>query len=181
MSDASRREVVEPSSPRLPIRPGMDVYDAYQDEYIGTVVRVWEARGSGSAAERGLPGKETGSQLGATENPHIQHEEGESVDPTGFLGSHPQLGEEMGPFPTVGMGNTGPTAQSAKAQYATGITDRKANVYLFAVRPGRINWGFLTAPLYIPTASIDSVSMERVVLNVRKRDIPSNWLNPPDV
>lgn len=175
------------SSPRLHIRPGMDVYSAYQDEYIGSVIRVWRQDGDhGTAAERGATGRETGSASGATQNPHLAHAEGHAADPTGHLSSKAPpvlqlrcLGEELGPFPTKQVGNTGPENQSASQSYATEPHDPLANVWYFAVRPGRINLGLLTRPLYVPTTAVRSISMDRIVLDVQKGHIPDEWRKRP--
>ena len=184
------------SSPRLHIRPGMDVYSAYQDEYIGTVVRVWRQDGQyRTASERGAthlvgvrtPARGTGSSTEAAQNPELTHEEGHTAHPTRTLGSTaPQvlqlrgLGEELGPFPTKQVGNTGPENQSASHSYATESHDPLASVRYFAVRPGRINLGPLTRPLYIPAAAVRSVSMERIVLDVEKHQIPDEWHTRPE-
>jgi hypothetical protein len=162
----------------------MDVYSAYQDQYIGSVVRVWRREDrSGSAPRRGAAGDQTGSSpeyaLGAAQsNPNLIHEEGRDVDPTWFVGSK-QLGEELGPFPTMPVGNTGPIKQSASQNYATEPGDELANVAYFAVRPGRINLGPLTRLLYVPTAAVISVSMDRIVLDVQRSQIPDTWRRSP--
>ncbi|MBV9282659.1 MAG: hypothetical protein JOZ41_21490, partial [Chloroflexi bacterium] len=82
----------------LHIRPGMDVYSAYQDEYIGSVVGVWQrAEPAGTAEQRGAGARETGSAPeSARQNPDLTHEEGAGVDPTRHMGKK-ELGEEMGP------------------------------------------------------------------------------------
>jgi hypothetical protein len=157
----------------------MDVYSAYQDEYLGSVIRVWH--GDGGAA--GPPGagsgpRESGSAREATQNPHLVHEEGAAVDPTRRVGRQ-QLGEEMGPFPTMAIGNSGPKRQSAGDHYATEIKDLEPDVLYFAVRPGRLNLGPLTRPLYIPTSAVRSISMERIVLDVQRDQIPTEWRRRP--
>ena len=170
---------------RLHIRPGMDVYSSYQDQYIGSVVGVRRRsekdagrEGSPPASERGSGAGETGSAPEAVRgNPELVHEEGASVQPTRYLGRR-QLGEEMGPFPTAEVGNTGPLNQSAEHAYATGAAE-PSGLTAFVVRPGRINLGPLTRPLYIPPAAIHGVSMERVVLAVQKEQIPGEWRRPP--
>lgn len=170
---------------RLRIRPGMDVYSAYQDQYIGSVVGVRRRteRDTGQvvsspASERGAGARETGSAPEAVQGiPNLVHEEGASAQPVGYVG-HRQLGEEMGPVPTAEAGNTGPLNQSAQHAYATGAAE-PASLTAFVVRPGRINLGPLTRPLYIPPAAIHSISMERVVLTVQKEQIPREWRRAP--
>lgn len=148
---------------RLHIRPGMDVYSAYQNEYIGTVVRVKMGGGPITAGQGPV---ETGSSEQAVQgNPELVHEEGGTVSPTRHMPKR-QLGEEMGPVPTIALGNTGPTNQSASHRYATAPRHGDIReVQFFAVRPGRINLGFLTAPIWIPASAIRSISMERVVVD----------------
>jgi hypothetical protein len=157
----------------------MDVYSAYQDQYIGSVVKVWHGDGAafGTRAAGSSP-HETGSTRGQTQNPHLVHEEGRSVDPTRHVGRQ-QLGEEMGPFPTMEVGNTGPKRQSAGDHYATAVKDLTPDVLYFAVRPGRLNGGPLTRPLYVPTSAVRSVSMERIVLDVQRDQIPASWRRRP--
>jgi hypothetical protein len=162
----------------------MDVYSAFQDQYIGSVVRVWRREDrSGSAPRRGAAGDQTGSSPeyaagAARSTPNLIHKEGHDVDPTWFVGSK-QLGEEMGPFPTMAVGNTGPIRQSASQNYATEPGDELANVAYFALRPGRINLGPLTRLLYVPTAAVISVSMDRIVLDVQRSQIPDAWRRSP--
>lgn len=164
----------------LRIRPGMDVYSAYQNQYIGSVVKVWRGGGNtGSTPDRGASAQETGSAPEAAQsNPELVHEEGSSVDPTARTGSQ-KLGEEMGPVPTIALGNSGPVSQSAAHAYATGETGGPEEVVCFAVRPGRMNLGPLTSPLYVPTTAVHSVSMERVVLDIQKEEIPKEWRRKP--
>jgi hypothetical protein len=175
---------------RFPVRPGMDVYSAYQDEYIGSVVRVVPE--SAPAAE-GSP--ETGSSptgssgpsaarvgppvAGETEPDGIGpvHEEGAVIGHIEAQGSE-MLGEEMGPVPTIASGNTGPVTQSARHAYATG-GEPAQDIRWLVVRPGRINLGPLTPPLYVPADAIRSISMERIVLNVQRRSIPAEWCRKP--
>lgn len=172
-------------APPLPIRPGMDVYSAYQDQYIGTVSHVWlrEDR-SGSAAQRGASSEQTGTSPDATENPPLRHEQERTVSPTQHIGRK-LLGEEMGPVPTIAAGNTGPVKQSAEHAYATDPTGRLAGVAYFAVRPARPGGenllNLLARPLYVPVAAIHSISMDRVVLGVQREQIPSAWRIRPDI
>jgi len=172
-----------PQSPPLPIRPGMDVYSAFQDQYIGTVTHVWLRKDEpGSASERGASPEETGTSRDATANPELKHEEERTVSPTAHVGSK-LLGEEMGPFPTIGVGNTGPVNQSAEHEYATAADDRLAGVVCFAVRPSRPGgenlFNLLARSLYVPTSAVHSVSMDRVVLGVQRKDIPGEWRRRP--
>lgn len=157
-------------------RPGLDVFTADQKQYIGTVTRVLWGPRDGSI---GAGAEETGSSSSAVEgNPELVHEEQAQESPTAHLGER-RLGEEMGPVPTIALGNTGPEEQSAEQHYATELhgPDRKAE-YL-VVRPGRINLGILTPPLWVPVAAVRSVSMERVVLDVEPDGVPVSWRVPP--
>ncbi|HZS94190.1 MAG TPA: hypothetical protein VFA78_05290 [Chloroflexota bacterium] len=161
----------------LRIRPGMDVFSAYQNQYIGTVIRVWPGKRAASGTENSA--RETGSTIEAVRgNPPLQAEGGAAVSPTAHIGSK-TLGEELGPFPTEALGNDGPINQSAARKYGTGGSE--PDVVLFAVRPGRINLGPLTPPLYIPTAAVRSVSMARVILDVQRDQIPPEWRQAPHV
>jgi hypothetical protein len=163
----------------------MDVYSAYQDQYIGSVIGVEKRAGEDAGrtslapeSERGAGAEETGTAPKAVRgNPELVHEEGARVEPTGHMGRR-QLGEEMGPFPTMEAGNMGPINQSAGRAYATG-TGEPAGIIALVVRPGRINLGPLTRPLYIPTIAVRSISMERVVLAVQKEQIPRVWRRRP--
>ncbi len=170
------------AAPPLPIRRGMDVYSAYQNQYIGTVVKVWQASAPVlSAVERGATPEQTqagsyASSPGAT----IPDEQG------GALWSHtgvgrPFLGEDLGPFPTRAAGNTGPHHQAAGQHYATQPRgDREPGVVRFAVlpiQPGRFNP--FARKLYIPTTAVLSISMERIILNVQQDHIPQAWYRKP--
>jgi hypothetical protein len=93
------------------------------------------------------------------------HEEGRTVDPTRHKPEQ-RLGEEMGPVPTVALGNTGPVKQSAGERYATTPRDDEREIVAFAVRPGRINLGILAPYTWVPVEAIRSISMERIVLSV---------------
>lgn len=173
------------SSPRLPIRCGMDVYNVYQNRYLGSVVRVWQRSGEQLGPEkRAAIAQETGPRSSGMQGtpthgvPPLTHEEGQAADPTSHQGTR-QLGEELGPFPTIGVGNRGPINQSAAHSYATERDDPLANVHVFAVRPGRINLGPLTSSIYIPVSAVCSVSMERVVVDIDGKEIPAAWRNRP--
>ena len=171
---------MKPINPGLDIRPGMDVYSAYQDQYIGVVTRVFRRpHQDGSPAEHGATPRQTGSSPEAYEdNPHIVHEQGSTVSPTRHTGEK-RLGEEMGPVPTMAAGNTGPILQSGEHAYATEPENPDADVAYFAVRPGRINLGIFTRPFYVPTEAVESVSMERVVLDVERDTFPLEWRRRP--
>ncbi|MGH2449039.1 MAG: hypothetical protein ACRDFS_10630 [Chloroflexota bacterium] len=143
--------------PSLSIRPGMDVYSAYQDQYIGSVVRVWRSEATGDD-------KLTGNELG-----YAHHDAGSKVP-----------GEELGPFPTARAGNTGPQQQSPRNDFAT-EPPGKPGVVLFAVRPGRVNLGPLTPSIYVPSSAVRSISMERIVLDVERNQIPDAWHRQPAV
>ena len=177
--DAPRGSGDRMKNPRLPIRRGMDVYDAYHDRYIGAVVRVWRAEGH-DGSRSGQTGRAMATGRDAIgQNPPLVHEEGNEVSPTEHQGST-MLGEEMGPFPTMGAGNTGPVNQSAARAYATGERESQEAVY-FAVRPGRMNLGPLTRPFYVPTSAVLSISMDVIVLDVKGDEIPQEWRKKPDL
>jgi hypothetical protein len=167
----------------LRIRVGMDVYSSYQDQYIGSVIGIVQ-RGVES---RGGPQSGGPNPSGSEESPDnvpLVHEEGASVGHTENSGKR-MLGEEMGPVPTIGSGNRGPVNQSAGHRYATDERhtpagdDSPGDVLCFAVRPGRLNLGPLTRPLYVPSSSVHSVSMERVVLAIQREGIPDGWRRRP--
>lgn len=157
-------------SPPFPIRRGMDVFSDYQTQYLGAVVEVaW----TGSDTRGGQAGAETTRQhLAGT--PDLIHEQGAAVSPTAGAGSK-KSGEEMGPFPTIAAGNDGPTNQSAAHDYATDPKHTYRDLAWFAVRPGRINLGPLTAPFYVPASAVRSLSLERIVLDVDREGIPASW------
>lgn len=143
------------------IRPGMDVFNDDQTRYIGAVIGV----SLGGQEDTGAGARETGSSQEARQgNPPLVHEQGATVSPTDVQLPQ-QLGEEMGPVPTMSMGNSGPVEQSAGHHYATDPEGELREVESFTVRPGRINLGILTPPINVPASAIRSISMERVVLN----------------
>jgi hypothetical protein len=155
---------------RLHIRPGMDVYSSYQDEYIGSVIRVAKRSTDADAPDPERPH--------APDQIPLVHEEGHQEEHATGRGSR-ILGEEIGPGPTIAVGNTGPVRQSADRRYATNPEAPLPDVVYFVVRPGRLNLGPLTRPLYIPTDAVESVSMERIVLDVQRSGIPSGWRKAP--
>lgn len=157
-------------------RPGMDVFTADQKQYIGTVTRVlWrsEEQSAGAGAA------ETGSSSAGLEGtPELVHEEGARESPTAHLAER-RLGEEMGPVPTIALGNSGPVEQSAERHYGTEPRGPERAAQYLVVRPGRINLGILTPPLWVPVNAVRSVSMERVVLDVETSSLPISWRVPP--
>jgi hypothetical protein len=157
---------------RLRIRVGMDVWDAYQEHYLGSVIRVW--RGTLPITQ----GARRVEKEDAVQSHPLVHEEGHVEQHATSQGKR-QNGEAMGPFPTMSVGNRGPAAQSAEADYATGQSDERTNVISFAVRPGGLNLGILTRPFYIPSTAVHSISMERIVLAVHGSDIPAEWRHRP--
>jgi hypothetical protein len=158
----------------LTIRPGMDVFNRDGSHYIGAVVRV--ARGP-AAPHTGSGPVETGtSGQVVSGNPQLVHEEGQTVDPTRHIGEH-RLGEEMGPVPTIALGNSGPENQSAERHYATATRADLGEVQSFAVRPGRINLGILTPLIWVLADSVRAISMERIVLTVDA--VPDAWRRRP--
>jgi hypothetical protein len=157
---------------RLRIHVGMDVWDAYQEHYIGSVVRVWRGSKSTPRGARQVEKEDT------VQSHPLVHEEGRVASHAADQGRR-EHGEAMGPFPTVDVGNHGPISQSADADYATGRSLEGVDVVSFAVRPGRLNLGFLTRPFYIPSAAVLSISMERIVLTVHGGNIPAEWRRRP--
>lgn len=156
------------------IRPGMDVFNRDVSRYIGSVVDV--VRGGG-ASYGGSGPVETGSSAGAAQgNPELAHEEGHTVDPTSHIAER-KLGEEMGPVPTLSLGNTGPVNQSASHHYATDRRTDLEDVQYFSVRPGRINLGALSPLLWVPADTVRSISMERIILDVEH--VPDEWRRKP--
>jgi hypothetical protein len=143
----------------------MDVFNADQSRYLGSVIKVWHGgEGAPPPEARGATGRQTGSaESEARSAPELTHEQGATVHPTERMGSK-KLGEEMGPVPTIAAGNTGPVEQSAERHYATDPEHSGSDVTFFAVRPGRINP--LARPLYIPTARVRSISMERIIVDM---------------
>jgi hypothetical protein len=157
-------------------RRGMDVFTADQKQYIGTVTRVlWRP----AQPVAGAGPVETGSSESAVQgNPELVHEQQAKVSPTAHVAER-RLGEEMGPVPTIGLGNTGPEAQSAARHYATEPDGPQRDAQYLIVRPGRINLGILTPPLWVPVDAVRSVSQERVVLDVDGDSVPVSWRVPP--
>ncbi len=158
----------------FPIRRGMDVFSIYQNQYIGAVIEV---RTAGLFTGGIQAGRETEPAF-ALRTPSLAHEEGASISPTEYAGTK-RLGEEMGPFPTAAVGNTGPAHQSAAREYATEPGQTLDEIAWFTVRPGRLNLGPFTRPLWIPVSAIRSISMERIVLDVQWGAIPGSWWRRP--
>lgn len=157
---------------RLRIRPGMGVWDAWQEHFLGSVIRV----------QYGTPpipegAREVEKEAGVESHPLV-HEEGQIVTHAGSQGNR-QNGESMGPFPTARLGNHGPQTQSAEADYATHQFDDLTSVISFTVRPGRINLGIFTRPFYVPSTAVHSISMERVVVDVEGGTMPAEWRHRP--
>ncbi|HEY8685655.1 MAG TPA: hypothetical protein VIO57_08620 [Chloroflexota bacterium] len=157
---------------RLRIRQGMDVWDAFQEHYLGSVIQVRYGTPPTSQGARQV------EKEGTVESHPLVHEEGHLGGHAGSQGNR-QNGESMGPFPTAAIGNHGPTIQSAAADYATHQTDNLTSVISFTVRPGRINFGVFTRPFYVPSTAVNSISMERVVVDVRGGIVPAAWRRRP--
>jgi len=143
-------EIDRRDAPRLTIRRGMDVYDTDQTDYIGSVIEV-------VASESPVNTSGESKTADASSKGHV-------------------FGEELGPFPTISAGNTGPASQSKARQYGTRNHDLYESVTGVVVRPGRRNP--IARPLYIPLDAIRSISMDRLILDVRKSDMPSDWRSP---
>ncbi len=137
---------------RLAIRRGMDVFDAYQEVYLGSVIDL----------------------ITGTSNDDSARDSNESHDEPGSNG-HRTSGEELGPFPTIALGNEGPLSQSVTHVYGTRRHAGHADVRGFVVRPGRNNP--FARPLYIPVHAVHSISMDRIIVDVRGSDIPPEWRN----
>jgi hypothetical protein len=137
----------------------MDVYSAYQDQYLGTVVKVWCGPTSAIAASTAIG------------PPSL-------ADPplAGFAG----VGEALGPAPTGLVGNRGPRQQSSVNRYATGSGVGPAaappDVLAFTVWASPL--GFLR-PLHVPAAAVRSVSMDRIILDRQRDAIPPSWWKLP--
>lgn len=157
---------------RLRVRKGMDVWDAYQEHFLGSVIGVRRGTPATSGGARRVEKEDT------VHSHPLVHEEGHVGGHASHQGNR-QNGEAMGPFPTASIGNHGPTRQSAAADYATGRSDDLTDVIAFVVRPGRLNLGILTRPFYVPSTAVHSVSMERVVLALRGGEIPQEWRTRP--
>lgn len=168
------------TSDTLDIRPGMDVFDSYQYRYIGTVVHVIRGgTGGGGGPDRPGPNP-TGSEQ-APANPTLSQEQDSAVQSTSpERRGERVLGEELGPVPTIGLGNSGPVRQSAGDGYATHPDSPAPNVTHMAVRPGRLNLGILTPVVYVPVNAVQCLSMERVVVEVGGETIPDQWRRRPE-
>ncbi len=165
----------------LPIRPGMDVYSTYQNQYIGSVIAVRH----GTVIEGRQPRAEGGQNpTGSEQSPPTARIAQEQGGPTNITNDQQRhvLGEELGPVPTMATGNSGPRRQSADEAYATTSDHHQstsAAVTSFTVRPGRLNLGPLTWRLYVPASAVRSISMERIVLEVQRDQIPASWRTKP--
>jgi hypothetical protein len=157
------------SFPSFPLRRGMDVYDT-RNRYVGSVVYVHQVK---AHSESHSAGTET-TEGHPADAPALVHEEGATQQPAEHTGNR-MLGEDMGPFPTRSMGNTGPRRQSAGSGYATYPGHTLPGVSWFAVRPGRLNLGVMSRPLRVPASAVRSISMERIILSVERGDIPASW------
>ena len=133
---------------RFTIRRGMDVYDTGYENYIGSVIET-------ITAEMGTNGARPSGQ-------------GRDRQLAGHV-----FGEELGPFPTVRVGNTGPDSQSRVNDYGTHGQEALGSVAGIVVRPGRVNP--FARPLYIPLRFIRSIAMDRLILNVEKSGMPREW------
>ena len=80
-------------------------------------------------------------------------------------------GEMLGPVPTQPVGNVGPETQSARAVYAT-QPDGAERLGHGALKVGK--WWGLAARRTLPLNAVQTVSLERVVLTL-KRDELSVW------
>ena len=92
---------------------------------------------------------------------------GEQVPP-GARQSSSVLGETLGPMPTQSLGNRGPRAQSAQSLYAT-LPDGAQSLGRGAIEVGR--WGVLFGRRTITLDDVQTVSLERVVLRLKKDEL----------
>ena len=79
-------------------------------------------------------------------------------------------GELLGPMPTQPIGNVGPQTQSARAVYAT-RRDGAARLGHGALKVGK--WWGLAARRTIPLDAVQTVSLERVVLKLKRDELPA--------
>lgn len=77
-------------------------------------------------------------------------------------------GELLGPMPTQTIGNTGPTRQAANAQYAT-VHEHAEPLGQGRIKVGK--WWGLVGRRTIPLDAVQTVSLERVVLQLRKDEL----------
>lgn len=138
----------------LAIRRGMDVYDADQSAYIGSVIDLV-----------------TGEQSEAPRSSRI-----ETTQAADSGQQTAGIGEELGPFPTLEIGNSGPTTQSARRDYGTQEASVPAPIRGIVVRPGRHNP--LSRPLYIPVRAVRSIAMDRLIIDVPESALPREWRQP---
>lgn len=76
-------------------------------------------------------------------------------------------GELLGPMPTQPIGNPGPVSQSAGARYATDPDAQPLGNGAMIVG----KWWGLAGKRIIPFDAIQTVSLERVVLHMRKSEL----------
>ena len=79
-------------------------------------------------------------------------------------------GESLGPMPTQPVGNVGPETQSARAVYAT-RPDGAERLGHGALKVGK--WWGLAARRTIPLDAVQTVSLERVVLKLKRDELPA--------
>ncbi len=89
--------------------------------------------------------------------------------PRGARESSAVSGEALGPSPTRAIGNRGPDTQSARAAYAT-APDGARPLGVGALIVGR--WWGLVGRRTIPLDAVQTVSLERVILNVPHDQLP---------
>ncbi len=77
-------------------------------------------------------------------------------------------GESLGPMPTQPIGNVGPETQSARAQYAV-QPDGAERLGHGALKIGK--WWGLAARRTIPLDAVQTVSLERVVLKLKRDEL----------
>ncbi len=78
-------------------------------------------------------------------------------------------GESLGPMPTQPVGNVGPETQSARARYAA-QPDGAERLGRGALKIGK--WWGLAARRTIPLDAVQTVSLERVVLRLKRDELP---------
>ena len=79
-------------------------------------------------------------------------------------------GEMLGPMPTQPLGNAGPETQSARAEYAT-RRDGAERLGHGTLTVGK--WWGLAARRTLPLDAVQTVSLERVVLKLKRDELPA--------
>ena len=78
-------------------------------------------------------------------------------------------GEALGPMPTEALGNVGPRTQAARVGYGV-ATDHAAPLGHGAIVVGR--WWGLVGRRTLPLDWVQTVTLERIVLRLRRAELP---------